>query len=362
MTQHNVLVIHDIPDKAKRQFEIIREQIGGMPGISDVTAIMEMPGSAVRDGVIALKPGESPEAQEGTPMDIQIVEGQFFDVMEVAFAAGSPFSKLVPSHNLPAPGTPFAELLPYLSSRPREYIINTRAAELLGWDDPREAVGQPIRLWNPLYQLQEGHITGVIADFHQESLRSEIDPVVLLQEPIWLRHLLVRTHTTHTAEVLAEIEDFWKEKYAGFPLNITLLEKEWQQLYDKERKLGILLRSFTALAVTIAILGLLGVLGYSLKVRQKELALRKVLGASLKSVATLMAREYLRAIVISLFVVIPVVWFLMEEWLSAYAYRIVLNGTIFIQSSAIILSLLCLVLVYLIRKADSNPAEVLRSE
>ncbi|MDW3190888.1 MAG: ABC transporter permease [Cytophagales bacterium] len=356
--REQLVAIRHIPDAVKQNMDVIREELVRLPSINAVSAVMELPGSAVRDGIILLKPGQ--EVEDGIPVDIQIVEPNFPELMKMEFVAGKALRQV--SYPAFPPGSSVQEIFSTISDRQRSYVLNEAAVRLLGWDNPSEALGKTISGFNPFYQLSEGQIVGIVKDYHQESLRAAIDPVIMVYEPIWLNHLLVKLNSGDLFETVEQMEALWQTKYAAYPMDMVFLDQEMNNLYESERQQKELLKIFTAITLVIAILGLLGLMGYALKIRQKEMAVRKVLGADLVALIQLLAKEYLWSLVIGMALAVPLVWMSMEQWLQNYAYHTEIGVSSF-AIGAIILALLILVpLITQVIRNDRNPAEVLKSE
>lgn len=353
-----VLAIKHIPAAAKRQLKFVREKLVSLPAVEEVSAVMELPGSAVRDGIILLKPGQ--DTDEGTNVDIQIVEPNFPEMMEMELIAGDPIPYATTYSNLPE-GSSGADIFAAIGKRKRHYVLNETAVRLLGWE-PEDAIGQLVLGYNPFYQLAEGPIVGVVKDYHQESLRESIDPVLMVYEPIWLNHLLIRADLSDFMATMDRIEDFWQTNYPGFPMDLTFLENDLNNLYQQERKQLQLLQVFSSIAIVMAAIGLIGLMGYSIRTRQKELMIRKVLGANLSSLIKLLAREYVLSLAVGLALSIPLVWGLMGEWLTYYAYHVEIEGTSFMIGALVLCLLVLFPLVTLVLRSDQNPAEVLKND
>lgn len=356
--QDHLVAIRHIPDAAKQGMDVIREELVRLPFINEVSAVMELPGSAVRDGIILLKPGQ--EVEDGIPVDIQIVEPNFPELMEMQFVAGKALRPI--SYPAFPPGSSVQTIFTTISDRQRSYVLNEAAVRLLGWDNPAEAIGQSISGFNPFYQLAEGPIVGVVKDYHQESLRAAIDPVIMVYEPIWLNHLLIKLNDGDLFEHVAKMESLWQSKFSAYPMDMVFLDQEMNKLYESERQQKELLKVFTAITLVIAILGLLGLMGYALKIRQKEMAVRKVLGADLVALIQLLAKEYLLSLAIGIALAVPLVWLAMKEWLQNYAYHTEIGVSSFALSAFILALLIFVPLITQVIRNDRNPSEVLKSD
>lgn len=356
--EEQILAIRHMPDEVKQNIDILRHELTKLPGIEAVSAVMELPGSAVQDGIVLLKPGQ--EVDEGVSVDIQIVEPNFPELMQMQFIAGNTIRSV--------PYPPFPEsasgenVIATINRRKRSYVINESAAQLLGWNNPKDAIGATISGFNPFYQLAEGPIVGVVKDYHQESLRAAIDPVVMVFEPIWLSHLLVKLNSSNLLQTSEQIESQWNNRFAGFPMDMVFLDQEMNRLYEGEKKQKELLEVFTIITLMVTTLGLLGLMGYSLRIRQKELAVRKVLGANLMSLVQLLAKEYLFSLFVGVCLAIPLVWFAMDQWLQYYAYHTEIQVRSFVLGALLLAILIVVPLVTQIIRNDRNPSEVLKSE
>ncbi len=355
----NVLVIEEIPDESKRQIATIKSELLRIPGVENVSAIMELPARAVKDGVALNKPHQ--KDNEGVGMDIQIVDEDFYNLLGLEMAAGS-WLTYKPVVAIPPVGTSFDGIMEYFKQQPRDYVINETAAKQMGWDNPQDAIGQKVKPWNPFYELRGGQIAGVLKDYHQESLRASVDPVVMTIEPIWLRHCLVKIEAGQFQSTISHIENYWQTHYPESPFETTFLDMEWDRLYRAEQTQMTLIRSFSILAIMIAVLGLFGVLGYILKTRSKEMAVRRVIGANQQLLATMVSKEYLTPILIGGFLSAPLIWYTMKTWLDEYAYHITMPYQVFgitlMITGIIAITAIC---TQVITNAK-NPVDVLRSE
>lgn len=360
----HILAIKKIPDLAIRQAETFKSELKSIRGVKDVSATLELPSAAVRDGAGILVSGKNTVIEDAPVTDLLVVDLNIDTFMEMELLAGTGLPKhLKIRPPLPEIGVGFQEITQYVSSQKRAYLINETAMKLMGWQDPEDILGVEISLQNPAFALKEGPIVGVIKDYHQESLKAKIDPVVMIYEPVWLHHLLIKTDGNQIQNTMAEIEEQWEKYYSDFPMELVFLDDEFDRLYSNEEKQLTLITSFSVLAIIIAFLGLFGLVGYSLKRRMKEMAIRKVLGASLKSITWLLSKEYTRIVIVSACLSIPVVWVIMNNWLENYAYHINMHGISFFLAFlgvAIVLSSTLLFQVWI--SGTKNPTDVLKTD
>jgi putative ABC transport system permease protein len=237
-------------------------------------------------------------------------------------------------------------------------VINEAAVREFGFDDP---IGQEISFFGS----DEGQVLkviGVMKDFNFQSLKVNIRPVaMMLGREGGL--LSVRLQPGQVEQQLAEIEQKWKEFSPGEPFEYSFLDDDFDALFRSEQRLGRVFTTFTGFAIFIACLGLLGLAAYTAEQRTKEIGVRKVMGASVVSVMMLLSRDFSRLILISFVIAAPVSWWVMEQWLSSFAFRIDISlGTFVLAGVMAFLVALLTVSYQSFKAARTDPARSLRSE
>ena len=159
-------------------------------------------------------------------------------------------------------------------------------------------------------------------DFHFRSLQEEIKPLAMRIEPDYCYLVSVKVSTDHLPATLAAIENKWKSIIPYRPLLYYFLDEHFDRQYRSEERFGKLFLYFTVLAIFISCMGLFGLASYSILQRTKEIAVRKVMGASMAGIVNLLSRDFLQLVVISFIVATPVTWWLMHRWLQDFAYRV----------------------------------------
>jgi len=236
------------------------------------------------------------------------------------------------------------------------FILNEAAVKQIGWDN---AIGQPFRVWDG----EMGQVIGVIKDFHFKSLHQTIEPLVIDYKTDWSWSAAVRFSTTAIASTIQIMEVVWREFEPDIPFSYTFLDKDFDRHYRSEERLGHLLGVFTFLAMFIACLGLLGLAAFSIQMRLKEIGIRKVLGASIPEILRLFSMEFLKLILFSFILAVPLGFWLMHSWLQNFAYRISVGFMPFLISGLVILlTALLTVCSQITRAALSNPADIMRHE
>ncbi|HEY0656216.1 MAG TPA: ABC transporter permease [Chryseosolibacter sp.] len=241
-----------------------------------------------------------------------------------------------------------------LSSDSGAVVLNEAAVKALGWTDP-------------LNERFEGDnhsdlpVIGVIRDFNFESFRSEVRPLlILLRAHDDFMHV---RYTANAAEIVSAIESVWKKLAPNAPFEYAFLDQNFDQLFREEQRLGKLFTVMSSVAIFVACLGLLGLASFTAEQRTREIGIRKVMGASVRSITTLLSREFMILVAIAFVLGSATGWYAMHEWLNTFAYRIDFSPVVFIVSGAIAAVIAWLTVSYhFIRAAGSNPCDAIRHE
>lgn len=237
------------------------------------------------------------------------------------------------------------------------FLINETTAQALGWT-PEQALNQPIYFDNDV----PGHVTGVVKDFHFASLHSKVAPLVLFNENRRYT-LLVKISGNNVQQTIAHLEKEWKKLVTHRPFNYHFLDEEYNSMYRSELRLGNIVNIFSGIAVLLACMGLLGLSSYAVYQRTKEIGIRKVLGASLTHITTLLSKDFLKLVLIAFLIASPIAWYAMHSWLQQYAYRIAIHWWIFALAAAgALLITLVTVSSQALRAALKSPVKTLKSE
>lgn len=355
LDKEQLLAILDLPDPVKNKYHLLKNQLKELAFVSGVTASMQVPSTEIRDSGPIYAEGNMYE----TPpvMDVQIVDADFIEVMGIKLKAGRNFR--AENNN----DTKKEDLIEYLQSQPREYIINETALGVIGWDTPEEALGKQFSWSISGIQLQRGSVIGVVEDFHQESFRNSIEPLVMIVEPIWIRNILIKLSGKDMREQIAMIRNLWGENFSEFPMDYAFVDELYQKIYETEEKQLELIYFFSALAILIAFMGIFGLFAYTMKTREKELAIRKALGASLSSITLLLSKHFLYLALVGICVALPLTWYVMEKWLENFVYHVDINLLNFLVAIGLIIVVLLFTISLQIKRIDqSNPASILRSD
>jgi putative ABC transport system permease protein len=211
-------------------------------------------------------------------------------------------------------------------------------------------------------QTRTYEIVGVSENFHFASLKEEVKPLLLYNETS-LKWVLVKTETANFENVLGEMETVWKAFNKSTPFVYNFVDKETEKLIAEERRLANISVVFTTLAILISCLGLFGLISFMAEQKKKEIGIRKVLGASVSSVMKMLTKDFFVLIIIALFIATPLAYYLMENWLQDFTYRISISWWVFaFAGSATLLVTLATVSFQAIKAATANPVDALRTE
>lgn len=234
------------------------------------------------------------------------------------------------------------------------YIINERAAELMGIKDP---VGQ----WLDI-NGERGTIVGLAKNFYVNSFHSQIEPVIMMLRP-WKNLIYLRIDGSQTQETLSGIEQVLKRNNPAYPFEYSFVDEEYNQLYRSEQRVGVLSKVFAFLAIFISCLGLFGLAAFSAERRIKEIGIRKVLGASVQGIVGLLSKDFLMLVLAATIIGIPFAWWMMHRWLERFAYHINLGWWVFGLAGVLAVAIAFFTVGFqALRAAVANPVKSLRSE
>ena len=357
-----ILAIPDVPDPVTQRYQAFKERVASLAGVQQVAACMQVPSEEIRDAGPVRVAGVNDDPQQAPIMDVQIVDSGFVRMMNLQLLAGKAAPHYSSSEGYPTLTEEYT-LPNYLAEQKRTYMINETAMRQLGWFSPQEALGQRISWSIGDLQLATGPITGVVQDFHQETLKNQVDPTVLVYEPIWLRTFLVEVSTHNLSQTIADVQAVWDDLYPAYPMKYHFLDELFDQLYMSERVQLQLLAIFSGLAILIALLGLFSLTAYSLRTRRREIAIRQVLGADLLALIRLIGQEYGWVMLAGGLLALPLSYWAVNRWLQQFAYHVDISALWYLLTLALVGALLLLIISLQTRLSTSdNPAEVLKDQ
>lgn len=241
-------------------------------------------------------------------------------------------------------------------------ILNETAATQIGWKDP---IGKYLEYPG---NDQKFKVIAVVKDFNTSSLHDVVEPFALFHTSsktyyVNSSYISVKLGAGNVSASLGNIENTWKKLAPGTPFDYSFLDEEFAALYHSEQRMGKVFGIFTFLSIFVACLGLFGLSIFTAARRQKEIGVRKVLGASVQSVVFLLSKDFVKLVIVAAIIAFPIAWFAMNKWLEDFAYRITISWYVFIIAAMSALFIAILTITFQsIRAAMMNPVKSLRSE
>ncbi|HEX5026868.1 MAG TPA: ABC transporter permease [Agriterribacter sp.] len=334
-TKDQMLIIDTQGDKAK---DALKQEVSTIPGVQSISLTGSVPGGG--------NPGAYSEI-ENTKGDLQIanldlyfVDFNYIPQFKIKVVAGRAFSEA------------------FKTDTTQAMVLNEAAVKMFGYTSPEQAIGKKFKQWG-----REGKIVGVVKDFHFRSLQQPIKPLSMRIEPGGCNLLAVNLSGKNTTSAINAIEKKWQTLVPTRPFSYYFLDESFDRQYRSEERFGKLFMNFAVLAIFISCLGLLGLASYSTMQRTKEIGIRKVMGASVGNIVTLLSRDFLLLVVIAFLVAAPLAGYFMYQWLQDFAYRANLSWWIFALSGILaVLIALITISFQAIKAAISNPVAALRTE
>jgi putative ABC transport system permease protein len=344
LKKENVIIIPNGEKMGATKEETLKQELMTIPGVYHASITTSLPTmKSFGDRYIP----DPSDAKEKLAKDILLnsfmVDDQFIPSLHIQILEGRNFSKDFNDST--------------------SVIVNETAVEQIGWKHP---LGQYMTY--PGNNDQRFRVIGVMKDFDVESIRNSMSPFALFHSSsktfyIGTSYLVMSVDPLRTKTILSRFEGRWKNFLPSIPFEYSFLDKNFEAMYNDEKHMGTVFGIFTALSIFVACLGLFGLSVYTADRRKKEIGVRKVLGASIASVVTLLSKEFVKLVFIASVIAFPIAWWAMHTWLQDFAYRINIQWWVF--ALAMIVALLIAIFTIstqAIRAAIANPAESLRTE
>lgn len=250
---------------------------------------------------------------------------------------------------------------PELASDSSGIIINQTMAKRIGYEDPIGKFLKPAARFN-FIKFEKFRIIGVVEDFHFESFKQSIVPMVLSMGAN-KSHTAIRYNSDSPAKVLSQVRNIWEEHAEGRPMDYVFLDDDFHAKFQAEERLATIFGTFSLLAIAIACLGLFGLSSFTAERRKKEIGIRKVLGASIYSIVTLLFSTFTKLLGVSFVIAVPVAYLLMQRWLDGFIYKTTLSLDVFALACGLVFLLAWLTVSFQsYRAASADPVKNLKYE
>lgn len=320
------------------KFEVFKNTVEQYPEVSSVCASTSIPGASPEwnaGGIRRLSQREDEQKQYRVIM----MDHDFIDSYGLSVVAGRKFSGDVPNEH-------------------ESVLLNEAGARHMGFDKIDDAIDDYINFWGDTFR-----IVGVLKNYRQESLKKDFEPLIFRYNKAPGGYYSIKFNTANVKESLTRFENDWKEFFPGNPFNYFFLDDHYNKQYEADKQFGKVFGLFSGLAILIACLGLFGLSSLTAIQRTKEIGVRKVLGASIRSILALVGKDYLLLMGVAILLATPLTWWIMNNWLQEFANRISLAWWIFaLPSLLVILVALITVSIHTLQAARTNPATALRYE
>jgi len=322
-------------EKIKQGYGHIKANLLEHPRITHVTSVKNLPTWRGPSALLAKWEGNT--SSKRIWMYHGSVDHDFIDTFQIQIILGNNFSKDLSADAIP------------------ELIVNEEAVRQMELEDP---IGKQFSMWN-----HEGQIVAVVKDFHFNNVKYKVDPIVLKVAPEETSYLFTRILPGNASETLSFIEDSWRRVEQDFPFYQKFLDASLDEMYKVEQKMAKIFNYGTVLAIFISCLGLFGLSAFITEKRTKELAIRKICGASILRIVNMLSVEFFKLVLIANLIAWPIAYYALNKWLQNYAYRIDIGAGLFVLSAFLVLIIALITVGYqAIKAARANPVDALRYE
>lgn len=245
------------------------------------------------------------------------------------------------------------------SDTTQSFIVNEAFVLKAGLKNASDAIGKMVRLGGGTPRA----ITGVVANFKQESLREEVQPILMMPRSIYYSIASIKLRGSNIANSRRQIEDLWNQYFPDLVFQADFYDEAIENFYRQDQRLTSMYQAFALLAVIISCLGLYGLVSFMVVQKTREVGIRKVLGASIGHIVYMLSKEYLALVIVSFALAAPVGWWIMQNWLREFAYKVSLGPAVFISSLLLSVIIAFVAVGYKsLKAATGNPVNSLRSE
>jgi len=328
-----------LPNFDNEQTLVMKDKIENLTSVESVGTISNMPGGTlVRLEVVP----EGHNVDKGMMFDRLLIDNDLIETLQIKLREGRDFSADFPSDVENAA------------------LINEAAMKTLGWDDP---IGKKIVMIDENEDHLERTIIGVIKDVNLTTVKREVNPMILVHSDQFVPRLLIKLKPENQEFALQELNRIFLESFPEANLNILFFDDFFNFQFQQDRAFAVNIAVFSVLAILIACLGLFGLASFTTQQRQREVAVRKVLGSSVKAIVFLLTKEFTKWVLLANLIAWPLAYYGMSKWLENFVYRTTFNPLIFVAAGFIALIISILTISFqTFKAANINPANALQYE
>ncbi|HEY0611491.1 MAG TPA: FtsX-like permease family protein, partial [Chitinophaga sp.] len=338
--QDQMLVIDNGGDQeVNKRIETVKAAFLRNPAVLMASASRAVPGDFFPNAYTQIE-SRSGEMLHFDPALYEI-DFDFIPAYEMKMAAGRAYSRDFPAD---------AE---------QSLVINEAAAKLWGYNNPSDIVGKRFDQWG-----RKGTVIGVVKDFNYQSLHHKVEPLALrMAPPEVINRVSLRVKADHISQTIKELERTWHELVPYRPFLYSFMDQSFNQQYQQDQRFGEVFTAFAFLTIFIACLGLFGLATYATEQRIKEIGIRKVLGASVSNIVSLLSSGFVKLVMLAFLIATPLAWWGMHQWLQGFAYRVDIQWWVFALAGLLAIVIALFTVSYqAVRAALMNPIRSLRSD
>lgn len=354
----DIVVMSGLTEPYMEKYPLFRERLLQSPYVKGMTTCFQIPGDAIRDHVDVRCSG----SVDWMPLPIMIAGDGFLNFYDIPLLAGKDFSAL--DYDIRQEDEMMMDFLvsKKASQRSEEYIVNRSAMQALGFGSPQEAVGKSLEIRHgSIGYIANGTIAGVTDDYNYAGVFEENTPLVMLHRNFFQFVLMVRLDDACRTEALQALSAAWDDVYPDSQSDFTALSDIFHDKYRNEYGARDLVLVFALLCLLVADLGLIVFMAFIIRRRTKEIAIRKVNGATARDIAGMLNSNFVRYILLAFVVAVPVSWFVLHAWQQRFAYKTSLDWWIFLLAGVSVLFIsLVSVSLQSWKAACINPAQGVR--
>ncbi|MDB5013142.1 MAG: transporter permease, partial [Daejeonella sp.] len=318
----------------------VKQQLLNIPGVDKASFASYIPGKPNKK--FPTKIEDAGHYMQEFISDTYFIDTDFLEQYQIEIIAGRGFSSK------------------YKTDVRTAMLINETAVKRLGFSNPKEALG---KRFSQGTKGGEGIIIGVIKDFHFHTMVEKIQPLTLRISPGFFTYLTLSISSNNVQETVQSIEKSWSNLAPGLPLSYFFADEAYDAQYQSEERFGKLFLCFSTLAIIISCLGLLGLAAFTTVQRTKEIGIRKVLGASVRSITGLLSKDFIKLVCLAILIASPIAWFTVNHWLEGFAYRIDISWWVFLLAGMLAILIAFIAISFqTVKAAIVNPVKSLKSE
>lgn len=339
--KEQVLVL-PVDSQIRENYDQLRTALEEVPGVHSVAAAYEDPTHIGWSDGLTPTGGGKGISVNAMPVDEHIVE-----TLELEIIAGEDYTS---SDKQLADPKLQGDNIQYI------YMLNEAAVRALGWT-PQEAVGKRVA------KGREGIVRAVVKDFHFRSLHEPIGPLVIFMDKRLTGSMFVKLDQANVPETIASLQDVWKSRVAHRPFEYQFLDENYTALYRAEQSIAAVFTAFSIVAILLACMGLFALTAYAMVSRTKEIGIRKVLGATVPDILSLVSKDFIKLVVVAIIIGIPLSLLAVHKWLAGFSYRIDIAWWVVALAGFLTLIIATTtVCLQAMRTAMTNPVKNLKNE